>query len=124
MADNNLTVALVLALVGLVIIIIYARSIEPSAVKISEIGATMAGKYVEISGTVGSASSNNGNVFLKVCGDACIPVVIFRGVASGMADPNPYIIKKGDRIVARGEVQEYEGDLELVVLREGDVEMG
>ncbi len=115
--------SLILALLGLAMILLFAKGMKPREVAIGDLGSNIE-EYVEISGFVSSVRISNENVFLTVCSGECVKVVVFKSIAKGMASPNPYLIKKGDRLVLRGEVQEYNGEPELVLLKPEDLERG
>ncbi|MFH1285602.1 MAG: OB-fold nucleic acid binding domain-containing protein [Candidatus Micrarchaeota archaeon] len=113
--------AVVLSLLGLALLVYLARNLEAESVELSAVGEGMIGHYVEVEGVISSASTSNGNVFLSVCRGECVRVVIFKSVAEKMKSPNPYLLKKGDAIVARGTVEEYEMKYEIVVFSARDV---
>jgi aspartyl/asparaginyl-tRNA synthetase len=115
--------SLLLALFGLAVILFSTKSMKAKEIRIEEIGSNI-GNYVEISGSVSSLRTSRENVFISICSGECITVVVFKGVAKDSTKPNAYLVKKGDRLLVRGEVQEYNGEPELVVLRAGDIERG
>lgn len=107
---------LILAILGIATLYFLAETMQPKKMRISEITLQNTGEYVEVYGIVRSASKTNGNTFIKTCeGQACISIVVFKKTAEKMSNPNPYLIEKNDRITARGTIEEYKGELELVV---------
>lgn len=115
--------SLVLALLGLAVIFIFTKSMQATEIDIGDLG-DHSGEYVEVSGYVSKTRVSNENVFITVCRGECASVVIFRSIAKGMSQPNPYLVEKGDWLVVRGRVDDYMGEPEIVVLREGDIEKG
>ena len=115
--------SLLLALFGLAVIFVSAKGMNAQEIQISDV-ASFSGKYVEVSGYVSKTRVNNNNVFVTLCKDSCITVVVFRSIAAEMSQPNPYLIEKGERLVVRGRAEVYRGEPEVVVLRAGDVERG
>jgi len=105
--------ALFLAFVGIGIIAFSAMGLEPKKTEIALVDGEV-GNYVEVFGTVKSAQYRDGNAFLRLCsGNACVAVVVFESAAVRMGT-NPYLIKPGDRLVARGAVKEYGGEPEII----------
>ncbi|MFH1470143.1 MAG: hypothetical protein ABIF01_00180 [Candidatus Micrarchaeota archaeon] len=115
--------SLFLAILGLAIILFFTKGMKAKEVAISDLESNL-GSYVQISGFVSSFRVSKENVMLTLCSGECASVVIFKSVASGMANPNPYLTTKGDWLTVRGQVQEYNGEPEVVVLRPGDLERG
>jgi aspartyl/asparaginyl-tRNA synthetase len=115
--------SLLLALFGLAVIFLSTKGMKAKEVQISELGSKT-GEYVEVAGFVSGARISRENVFLTLCSGDCVTVAVFKSVAKGMGEPNPYLIKNGERLTVRGEVQEYNGEPELVVIRDGDIESG
>ena len=116
--------SLILALLGLALILLSSKGMKPKEIAITELGSHYT-EYVEVSGFVSSTRISNENVFLTLCSGECVKVAVFKSVARETAgDPNPYLIKKGDRLIVRGEVQDYNGEPEVIVLRPEDVERG
>lgn len=115
--------SLLLALFGLAVIFLSTKGMKAEETTVPELESKI-GEYVEVSGSVSAARTSNENVFFTLCSGDCVSVAVFKSVAKGMGEPNPYLIKKGDRLIVRGEVQEYNGEPELVVLRNGDIRWG
>ena len=116
-------IALMLSVLGIAILVFSARSVQPERVRIGALGEEMVGRYVEMWGVVGSASAREGNVFLSVCAEECVDVVIFEKDARAMGYPNPYLLKKGDQVVVRGIVKSYKGKIEIVPFGDNPVEL-
>ncbi len=115
--------SLILALLGLALILLFSKGMKPKELTINELGSHSS-EYVEVSGFVSSTRVSGENVFFTLCSGECVKVAVFKSVAKETADPNLYLIKKGDRLIVRGEVQDYNGEPELVVLRSEDIERG
>ncbi|VVC04067.1 OB-fold nucleic acid binding domain protein [Candidatus Burarchaeum australiense] len=118
--------AIALSLAGLLVLFFYAQGLEPTHATIPAIlsaGTEIEGSYLEVLGTVSSASSRTGNVFINLCDyQSCIAVF----VSSSQADVlriNPYLLKKGDRLAVRGTLQFYKGEPELVTLGADGIEL-
>ncbi|MBI5159127.1 OB-fold nucleic acid binding domain-containing protein [Candidatus Micrarchaeota archaeon] len=107
---------LILAILGIASLYFLAETMQPKQARLSKITTENVGEYVEVFGIVRSASNTNGNAFIKTCeGQACISVIVFKKTAEKMQNPSAYLLEKNDRITARGTIEEYKGELELVV---------
>ncbi|RLG19858.1 hypothetical protein DRN67_01585 [Candidatus Micrarchaeota archaeon] len=107
--------ALILALIGLLLLFLYAHSLEPKHLSISSLNQEQEGTYVEVMGMISGTSSRGGNVFLYLCDKSCITVFIPSSQTDDF-DINPYLIKKGDGLIVRGTVEIYKGERELIPL--------
>jgi hypothetical protein len=123
MGERGLALAaILLSLIGLAVLLLYARSIEPSHISITAIEGEPEGAYLEVLGRVSEASSRGGNVFIRLCDRACVDVFV-PGSQTDLLDINPYLIRKGDRLLVRGTLEYYKGEPELVPLGSDGLEL-
>jgi hypothetical protein len=115
--------ALALSLLGLLILFLYAQSLQPKQTSIGALAGEKEGTYVQVLGTVSSASSNGGNIYIKLCEFSdCIAVFVPGSQADGLR-LNPYLLKSGDRLLVRGTLKTYKGEPELVPLGSDGLEL-
>ena len=114
--DGKIAVAaLLLALAGIAFLFLLAKSIEPQKTDLQSLSEEHVGKAVEVFGNVVKTSESKGNVFLTICQkSACVKAVVFEREASKMSFP-PSLLEKGESVVIEGTVQEYKGELEVIV---------
>jgi len=103
-----LVVALIWALVGLFILILFASFAEPPKLNVSELEGQI-GKIVELNAVnVTSISYKEDTVFLKLeDSTGKISAVYF--------DTPKFDLIEGDIVSVRGKVQLYKGDLEIII---------
>lgn len=103
--SDILKACIILSIIGLGIIHISQSFIQPDKVEIDEIDETWIGNSVSINGTISSVYSSNETVFLTVEDDSgSITVVDF--------DRGNY--SRGSEIEAKGYVEVYQSELEIV----------
>ncbi len=96
-------VYLLLSLLGLLILSTLVF-VFPNRVKICEIDQSMVGDVVLVRGTVTSERVSGSNTFMVIGGDCEVSVVFFR----------PVSVEEGNLVEVRGEVNKYEGELEII----------
>ena len=106
-------ISLVLAIVGVVALFFVVESIKPRGVRIGEIGYSMVGETIIVNASVKDISSRGGHVFLKLFDGNQIGAVMFERDAR--RQPEVYNLSENDFITVVGEVNDYRGDLEIVV---------
>jgi len=108
MLDKNLTkLSLVLAVLGLVMLTIFAYFVAPRDVKINEIGENMLGQTVKITGVVESLGTGS-TIFVTVTDETGkIKVVVFE-----RNNINGNVKETGDVSVI-GKVSLYKGEIEI-----------
>jgi len=116
------TAALILACVGLLVLFLYAQSLQPKHISISAIEDEQEGAYLEVLGRVVESNSKGGSVFIRLCDRACISIYVPGSLADSLA-LNPYLIKKNDRLLVRGILEIYEGEPELIPLGSNGLEL-
>lgn len=123
MGDSKaITVALLCAIIGLAALYAVSLAQAPRPMQISDVNV---GMNAELHGTVQKSEQRNGNLFLTLCeASSCIKVVAFKNTAENQQNLYAYGIRQGDAITARGRVEEYEGELELVVSSSKGLERG
>jgi DNA/RNA endonuclease YhcR with UshA esterase domain len=115
--------SLLLAFFGILVILLAAKGMKPVEAKISGLGE-LEGKYVEVGGFVSSVRITGGNAFITLCDGECTTIVVFKSIAEKMQSPNPYLLKKGDRLTVCGQVVEFRGEMEIEVIRGDDLQRG
>lgn len=106
--------------------LIYAASVlaEATVANIGEITPEYVGRYVAIVGSITSAQTSNGHIFLKVRDSTGeISIVIFSDLADVLGKSNVDIkdFKKGRSIKVSGTVEEYKGELEIIPRKPSDI---
>ncbi|GAA5819492.1 MAG: RNA-binding protein [Methanobrevibacter sp. CfCl-M3] len=112
-------IALFTALIGIVGIVIFAGSVESKELKIKEIGKSMIGEKIAITGILESvkSSSSGKSYFLSVNdGTGRINVVVFESsflkFQNNGKDINGYV---GAKVKVFGSVTEYNSAIELIL---------
>lgn len=116
--DHRLALlAMLVAAIGLLLLSHYANAIQPQRARISDLPALQEmqdGAYVEVTGFVRTSQVRSGNLFLNLCERSdCISVFVPSGALRDSA-ANPLLLKAGDGVLVRGQLQMYKGSLELV----------
>ncbi len=107
MKENTfLKLALVWSLIGIFILLVVAVFTEPKAIELAEVGQHI-GEKVIVQGVVGDATYKEKVSFIDLDdGSGKISIVLFE-------NPEKKVYT-GDEIQVKGQVKEYEGDLEIV----------
>jgi DNA/RNA endonuclease YhcR with UshA esterase domain len=105
-----------LAAAGVLLLFFSFSAAKPMRISISDADSHI-GERVEITGELKSVYHKDGNVFLSICSGGCMPAVVFKRTVAGINshETNLFLLRKGDRVRATGEVKEYKGRSELVV---------
>ncbi|MDO8340273.1 MAG: OB-fold nucleic acid binding domain-containing protein [Candidatus Burarchaeum sp.] len=123
-SDKRLALAaLALSLLGLLVLFLYAQSLQPRQTSIGALAGEREGSFVEVIGTVSSASSRGGSVFIRLCDFSDCIAVFVPGQQADDFRINPYLLKPGDKLVVRGVLKEYKGEPELVPLGADGLEL-
>lgn len=78
--------------------------------RVDSLSPELVGREVILQGTVTAKSIRNGHVFLEVNG---FKAIVFERDARRLQ--TPYFLLEGDEVELAGQVQDYEGQVELVV---------
>jgi len=123
--ENTLTVVCALSsIAGLLLIYVAAVNIEPIQVPLSEVSFEMTGRSIATTGYVSYVSKHpSGHIFLTLSdGNAAVQVPLFSGFVNSMkADGINPNFRKGDVLEVEGLVGEYQGQLQIVPRKTGDV---
>ena len=108
MESNRLVylVCIVISVVG----VLMAALVNSPPVETDSLSPELIGQDVTLRGIVGSKSVHQGHVFLRVNG---FKAMVFENDARRLQ--TPYFLLEGDEVELMGEVQEYGGEVELVV---------
>jgi len=117
-------ICIVSSLLGLLLIYIAARNIQPVLTPISEITTDYVGRAVTTSGYIAYKSSHpNGHIFLTIKDDEySIQVPLFSNYVKTMEiDKN--FLKTGAYVEVTGLVDEYKGNLQIVPRDPDDIKI-
>ncbi|MFH1779614.1 MAG: exodeoxyribonuclease VII large subunit [Candidatus Micrarchaeota archaeon] len=111
--NKFLLAALFFAATGTLFLFYFSQE-QPVLIKnISEITERDYGFLVQASGFVSGFRKTKNNVFFDLCySQDCIKTVMFQRVARTFESVS---LKNGDFVLVKARVQEYEGELELVI---------
>jgi DNA/RNA endonuclease YhcR with UshA esterase domain len=113
-----LIVSSAIAIFGICLLFYLAKTSKPNFVPLNEIDSTYIGKTISTSGRIVSVSYNKGNIFLTIYDkNSSINVPIFSNIAKYL-DVN---LKKGQKIVVSGMVDEYKGKLQIIPRKASDI---
>lgn len=104
------------SLVGILSLYILSLQVSPESIEIGEVGYDDINKYVQVRGVVESKYvTDAGHIFLKLRDQSgLIDVVIFANEAL-MLKRRGVRINEGDEITVIGQIDEYKGNLEIIV---------
>ena len=109
-----------ISFVGILLLFYLAKTSKPNFIPISDIDSTYIGKTISTSGRIVSINYNKGNIFLRIYDkNYSINVPIFSNVAKHL----DVSLKKGQRIVVSGIVDEYKGKLQIVPRKASDIKV-
>jgi DNA/RNA endonuclease YhcR with UshA esterase domain len=115
-----LIVSIAIAIFGIILLFYIARTSKPNFVPLSEIDSTYIGKTISTSGRIVSVNYNKGNIFLTIYDkNSSINVPIFSNVAKYL-NVN---LKKGQKIIVSGMVDEYKGKLQIIPRKASDIKV-
>ncbi len=110
-----LAVSLAVSTAGLILLIFLVLTKPP--LPISAITPEDIGSRVHVTGTAKDLYRNpDGHVFFTLSGEADIKVVVFKDLAAKNGCLSP-----GKRIILRGAVEEYMGELEVIPSKTADI---
>lgn len=114
-------VSLSVSMVGLLMIYVTSKSIDPESFTISEIDDTLIGKLVSVKGFVVSKSEHDaGHIFLTISdGRKRLQVPIFSSVAEKL--DSRFYLSRGQEISVTGNVDEYRGQLQIIPRKPDDI---
>lgn len=105
------------AVVGIALLLVLARSVEPERLSVDELSGDDLGKYVVIKARVHSVADFSEGVRIKVCSKYCLNVVVWKYVAREMEEKSLSLsgLRRGQVVEAEGVVREWNNAFELVV---------
>ena len=112
-SDEFLTkLSFIIAIIGIVLLFIFAQNVEPLEVEIKNIDDSYAGRSVKINGDITEIffSKDKETMFLTVADEKDIKIVMFKNDLKTM-DENLSI---ADNVIITGKVALYKGDLEII----------
>lgn len=123
MDDKELrNLSVLISIFGVVLLYFVANNLEPEVVRISDIEYKDVGKTVKITGKITSRYDSKGHIFLKVSdGTSEILVPVFENLVKRLSIEEKEGFVKGKGIEVVGEVQEYNGELEIIPRRTEDI---
>ena len=109
---------IVISLLGILLLVLFAKNSPAQQVSVGELGPEDAGKFVRVSGVLGQISSVNGNYFLKICETGCVTVFVPNRLAQAMegCGTNLSLLRQRQWTTVEGVLKEYDGGLEVVPL--------
>ena len=107
--ESNRLVYVVCIAVSVIGVIATALTHSPPA-RVDSLSPELVGREVVLQGAISSKRVHQGHVFLEVNG---FKAVVFESVAR--RSQTPYFLLLGDEVELKGKVEEYEGEVELVV---------
>ena len=110
--------SIVTAVIGAFLLFYVAKISEPNFIPLNEIDSTYVGRTVSTSGRITSITYSKGNIFLTIYDkNSTISVPIFSNVAKHLDVP----LRKGQRIIVSGLVNEYRGKIQVVPRKASDI---
>ncbi len=110
--------SIVTAVIGTFLLFYVAKISEPNFIPLNEIDSTYVGRTVSTSGRITSITYSKGNIFLTIYDkNSTISVPIFSNVAKHLDAP----LRKGQRIIVSGLVNEYRGKIQVVPRKASDI---
>lgn len=111
--ETLLKLSLISSIIGIILLFVFAQSLEAERIDIGEIDKSFIGKNVEVYATISSISESKGNYFFKLNDKTGnINAVIFKNTAASLDTAR---FKKGMQIVIKGKISEYEGNMEIII---------
>jgi DNA/RNA endonuclease YhcR with UshA esterase domain len=110
MSDKVLYIALVVSVFGLLILAFASEVLEPPITRISGIGSGSVGKQVHVQGSVSKVTKFKGGSSLLVLSDKSGSITVYLDYSITKARPD---VLKASVIDVIGEIDEYEGSLEI-----------
>ena len=120
-------VALITALVGMIGMLVFASSIEPKEIKISEITRNNIGETVSVTGIVESVkmSSSGSSCFIELNdGSGKINVIVFESTLTELKDVgNDLDDFKNHKVKVIGSITEYKSSMELILSNANSIKL-
>ncbi len=120
-------VALITALVGMIGMLVFASSIEPKEIKISEITRNNIGETVSVTGIVESVkmSSSGSSCFIELNdGSGKINVIVFESTLTELKDAgNDLDDFKNHKVKVIGSITEYKSSMELILSNANSIKL-
>lgn len=120
-------VALITALVGMIGMLVFASSIEPKEIKISEITRNNIGETVSVEGIVESVkmSSSGSSCFIELNdGSGKINVIVFESTLTELKDAgNDLDDFKNHKVKVIGSITEYKSSMELILANANSIKL-
>ena len=106
--------SLFLSILGLIGVVVVAYFTTPMEVRLEDVTEDLLGKYVMVRGEIKRMRwSDEGHVFLTIGNEnARLKIVIFASTASKLKELKE--LESGDKVLVKGRVSEYRGEIELV----------
>ncbi len=113
-SDKSLMkISFLVAVVGIVCLFITNLVIQPENLSIGNITSSKVGREVIVSGIISSMSTKDGHVFITLDdNNSNIKVVMFATTARNY--PAVYNLTRNDKVTAKGKVENYKGELEII----------
>jgi len=109
-----------IAIFGICLLFYLAKTSKPGFVPLNEIDSTYIGKTISTSGRIAFVNYNKGNIFLIIYDkNSSLSVPIFSNVAKYL-NVN---LKKGQKIVVSGMIDEYKGKLQIIPRKASDIKV-
>lgn len=103
-----LRIALICAIIGVVVLFFISDNIEINEKNIDKINKDNVGEDVKLKGTISKISNLEDVVFIELEKPATITVVVFKDNGKNLT------LYKGDNVEIIGEIDEYNGKLEVI----------
>jgi exonuclease VII large subunit len=105
--------SLLLTIIGTSMLFLYVEFVvSPIEAEIKEIDSSFVGKEVIVAGNIESYTEKNGNYFIVLEDKEKINAVMFEKQSGNSII---HELKKGDRVMANGEINNYKGGLEIII---------
>jgi len=105
-------IALAMAIIGVAGIAVISQYTGPEKLKANAVTNNKIGRLAEVSGTIASYFSKDGNVFIDLQDETgTLQVVMFERTARNQKEV--YGLKKGDNITATGKILLYKSEIEM-----------
>jgi DNA/RNA endonuclease YhcR with UshA esterase domain len=120
MAEKTLYLALCISITGLLILTYASSILEPPLSRIGSINSNSIGKNLHVAGDVSGVHKFKGGSILLTLGDATGKIDVYVGYSAATSMPS---LAKAKRLEVIGEVDEYEGRLEIKPEKPGSLKI-
>ena len=100
-----------MAIIGITILFLISSSIEVSEKSIDKINKDNLGEMIKLNGVVNKIMELNSTSFIELTQPSKVDVVVFKDKQGNLS------ISEGDKIEIIGNIDEYEGSLEIIAQR-------